>query len=286
MSESCTEQGFPIRRILRRQCVGQKHRQINKSYGQPVRREYHTHRMGGVQRLLFLARCCGIVFMFAWFFYRSLWAVLPLSILGILYGKSQLGKLAAEDRRQLQLQFGDMLQAVSASMRAGYSVENAVLESYRDMCLMHGENAMICLELRLIRRGLEMNQPLEELLEDLGRRSHVEQIREFATVFSIGYHSSGNLSGIIQSTTEIMARQTQLREEVLTQTAARRLESTVMNGMPFAILLYIELTSPGYFDSLYHNLSGVVIMSGCLFLYLAAYLWSGRILERVPETED
>ena len=241
--------------------------------------------MGREEYLLTIGKSMGIVILFAGFFYRSVWAILPMGILGLGYGRHLQRMQAAEDRHQLLLQFCDMLQAVSASLRAGYSVENSFLESYEDMCLMHGERAMICQEIRLLQRGLEMNRTLEELLYDLGRRSHVSQIGEFASVFSIGYRSSGNLSQIIQMTTESMVRRVEIREEILTQTAARRMECNIMNAMPFAILAYIEVTNRGYFDLLYHNLTGVIIMSGCLVGYLAAYLWSQKILSRALEAE-
>lgn len=273
MSESSVWQGYYIRRTLGKERRGDE------------RRDYATHVMGREELLLTVGKCIGIVILFTRYFYRSIWAALPLGILGAGYGKHLRKVQALEDRHQLLLQFCDMLQAVSAALRAGYSVENAFLESYEDMCLMHGENAMICQEIRLLCRGLEMNRTLEDLLEDLGRRSHVPQIREFASVFSIGYHSSGNLSQIIQMTTESMLRRMELREEILTQTAARRMECSIMNGMPFAILTYIEVTNRGYFDLLYHNLTGVLIMSGCLAGYLAAYLWAQKILKQALEAE-
>ena len=237
------------------------------------------------ERLVFLGKCVGIVGVFSWFFYRSLWAVLPLASLGILYGYQERRRQAGEDRYRLLVQFCDMLQAVSASMRAGYSVENALVESLEDMRLMHGADAIICEELQWIRHGLELNQAPDGLLADLAQRSHVPQIREFAEVFSIGYHSSGNISAIIQMTTENLCRKVQLREEIRTVTAARRMERNIMNVMPFAILIYIEITGKGYFDALYHNLTGVLVMSGCLVVYVVSFVWSQYILTQIQDRE-
>lgn len=53
-----------------------------------------------------------------------------------------------------------------------------------------------------------------------------------------------------------------------------------MNVMPFAVLAYVDASNKGYFDSLYHNLTGVVIMTVCLIVYLAAYFLSGWILDK------
>jgi tight adherence protein B len=62
--------------------------------------------------------------------------------------------------------------------------------------------------------------------------------------------------------------------------AARRLESQIMNVVPLAILLYLQLTSPGYFDILYGNLAGICIMSACLLVYLFAYALSERMFQQ------
>ena len=54
-----------------------------------------------------------------------------------------------------------------------------------------------------------------------------------------------------------------------------------MNVVPLVILLYLNLTSPGYFDVLYGNLSGICIMSVCLIIYLIAYALSEQMMQQI-----
>ena len=56
-----------------------------------------------------------------------------------------------------------------------------------------------------------------------------------------------------------------------------------MNLMPMGILLYLKVTSPGYFDVLYGNVAGVCVMSVCLAVYLAAYALSERMMEQIMQ---
>ena len=49
--------------------------------------------------------------------------------------------------------------------------------------------------------------------------------------------------------------------------------------MPFLIILYITVTSPGYFDACYSSAAGNILMTGCLSLYLFAYFLSCRLVE-------
>jgi tight adherence protein B len=224
-------------------------------------------------------KCILLVAGLSYFFYKSIWAVVPLSIAGILCWKRDSVKKVQKDQHKLLLQFCDMIRSVSSAMTVGYSVENAFLESYRDMLRMHGKDSMICRELEWIRRGLVMNLTLEQLLDDFGKRSRIEQIREFSAVCSITGRNGGSMTEVIRSFTELIYRQKDTREEILTQTSGRRMEQNLMNVIPFAILMYIEASNRGYFRMLYHNMTGVIVMSICLLVYMTACYLSDRILD-------
>ncbi len=245
-----------------------------------MRRDYGKCYRSCRELITEVVKCFLIVLGLSLFFYRSIWAAIPLSAVGILCWKADSGRKAGNDRDRLLLQFRDMIRSVASSMTAGYSVENAFLQSYEDMCMMHGRGAMICQELGLIRRGLVMNLTLEELLYDFGQRSRTEQIQEFASVFLIARRNGGSMTEVIRSFAEGIYRQAATREEIMTQTAGRRMEQRIMNIMPFAILIYVDVSSKGYFDMLYHNFSGIAVMTVCLLIYLAACFLSEKILRK------
>lgn len=239
-------------------------------YGKP---EWTGYGMGAE-----IVRAVGIVLLFAWFFYRSVWAAILLSPVGVLYMRKRRQEKLRKRKRELAVQFRECILSVSASLRAGYSVENAFSDSLGVMKLLYGSKADISRELVVIKKGLIINIPLEELLWDLGKRSSVGVILDFAEVFSIAKRSGGNVSEVIRSSSEMIDQRVRAEEEIHTMTSSRRLEQNVMNVMPFGILFYIECSSPGYFSPMYHNLTGIAVMSICLVVYLAAYYLSGLIL--------
>ena len=61
--------------------------------------------------------------------------------------------------------------------------------------------------------------------------------------------------------------------------SARQLEQRIMNIVPFGILLYISAASEGFFDVLYRNAAGVVLMSICMAVYIGAVFLSGKIVD-------
>lgn len=218
---------------------------------------------------------------FAYFFYRSTWAMIPLTPVGFGCFCIIRRKKMEKAKEELKSQFRECILSVAAFLQAGYSAENAFVECEKDMAIMYGEDAQICGELGLIRRGLNINITLEELLRDFARRSNCEEISQFAGIFALAKRNGGNMAAIIRSSAALIGKRIELRQEIATLLSGKRMELNIMEVMPFGILLYISLGNPGYFDGLYHNLFGVAVMTGCLIVYLAAYLIGELVMRRM-----
>lgn len=247
------------------------------------RRDYREYIWKRGECILTLMQAMSAVLLLVYFFYRSLWAAVPLIAVGVAYFRMLKGQKTENCKRELVAQFKECMLSVSTSLKAGYAVENAFLESRSDMKMLYGEQSLIYQELELIRRGLVINITLEELLTDLAERSECDEIIQFAQVFSIAKRSGGNLSEIIYTSTELIGQRIDARQEIQTLLGGRRMEQNVMKCMPFGILFYINVTYPGYFDSLYHNWQGVAIMTGCLMLYLGAFVLGDKIMQGIEK---
>lgn len=223
----------------------------------------------------------ALVLFLSYFFYRSLWAFPVISPIGIFFFGSICRKKQEKEKEELTAQFRECILAVSTSLQAGYSTENAFVECIKDMRLLYGEESPICSELEQIRRRLNINIPLEELLQDFAGRSGCEEISEFAQIFSLAKRSGGNIAEIIRTSSTLIGGRIELRQELRSLLAGRRMELNIMKVMPFGISLYISLSSPGYFDPLYHNVFGVAVMTGCLAAYLAAYAMGEAVMGRM-----
>lgn len=93
-----------------------------------------------------------------------------------------------------------------------------------------------------------MNRPVELLLADMGRRSGIQDVDQFARVFAAAKRSGGELTDIISQTAGIIRDKIQVQEEIHTLTAARVFEQKIMNGIPFGIILYIDFYITGLFS--------------------------------------
>ena len=244
-------------------------------------RDYRRYYFSKKEYVLFAIQALGIVSLVSYLFYHSLLAMVLVIPFYPVFLRMKAQVLLQKQKSMLQEQFKEAICALATALGAGYSIENAWKEARKEVEKLFGEHALIVQELNHMLAHLEMNVSLEELLSDFALRSRLEDVGSFCQVFLFAKRSGGDFIGIIHATANRISRKVDLQREIITDLAARRLESRVMNMVPMFMLLYLNLTSPGYFDLLYGNLSGVIIMSLCLLFYLLAYVWSERMLQNI-----
>ncbi len=219
-----------------------------------------------------------IALMFGRLFYDS-WiavaALLPIALPWFLFQKKRQRE---RNRRLIGIQFRDALISVMTNLKAGYSPENAFIEAQRDMALLFGKKSLICNALSGVDKGIRNNIPLEKLIYRMGKESENSDIQDFAEVFAVAKRSGGNMTGIIEKTVQVISQKVEVEKEIDVLISAKRMEARIMNMVPFFIIFYVGLTSPGFFAPLYHNIFGIVLMSICMGIYAFAYLLSERIV--------
>lgn len=176
-------------------------------------------------------------------------------------------------------QFLYAMQAVTASLTAGYSIETAFEDAIKELENLYSEKDLIMQEMRFIVHNLKMNRTIEELLLDLSERSQIEDIRNFAELFDVSKRTGGNLIAIIRNTSITIGKKEETRKEIDAVLSAKKMEQTIMSMIPCGILLYIQMVSPGFLDGMYHNAAGIAIMGACLAVYVSAFLWGKKIVE-------
>ena len=221
-----------------------------------------------------------LFFIICYLFYDRIWLGILYAVFCFPYMLNQ----AREERklriRQSRLEFKEMLLSVYNSLSAGYSLENAVRAARDDMRAVNGDKKSVLeQELSLVCAGLEINQPIEVLMDKMALRLGVDEASQFAQVLWIIKRNGGNLIQIIKKSVEHMNQKIQVKEEILTMVSAKRMEQKIMSVMPFFILLYVRLMNPGYFQVLYDSPGGVILSTVCLIVLVAAGMWAKKIVE-------
>lgn len=241
--------------------------------------DYDSYPFSIREIALVAGKSAAVTGIFSGMFYRSWLGLLAFPAVLALLLKKEKKEKTQKRKERLSLQFKDTILAVIAGIQAGSSIENAFLDAEGEIAALHGRDSEMALELSLIRKGLKNRVPLEGMLLNLGKRSSVEEIHDFTEVFAVAKRQGGNLKEIIRRTADLTGQRMEVKREINTMLAARKYEQRVMNLVPFLLYGYMQLSSPGFFDILYHNGAGVMIMTLCLGLYLLSCFLSEKIMD-------
>jgi tight adherence protein B len=221
----------------------------------------------------------GIILLVGYMFYDSLKMSLFLAPYILIHCKVRYKSYCLEKKDRLAQSFKDGIQVLKSLLQTGYSFENAVRGSLSEVEMIYGKKDPTYQGLLKVSNLLSLNVSIEEAFDGFATESGVEEIQYFSEVLKIAKKSGGNLIGIIGNTIEIISDRIDVKREIRTITAAKKLEQRIMNMVPLGIILYMRFSSIGMMNKLYGNPAGIIIMTLCLIVYGVAILLAGKITD-------
>ncbi|MHC1722550.1 MAG: type II secretion system F family protein [Aminipila sp.] len=242
--------------------------------------DYDNYILQGVQARNYYMVTCISLFVIGYIFYASFLIAVLMTLLAIPFKKTYIKFKIKQQREILRQQFRDLLYSLSASISAGRQMSEAIIEGNKNLALMYGEKEPIMLELQYITKGIKESRATDEmLLKDFAYRSGIEEIINFADVYSICRTTGANLGVMISKATEVIMDKMAIDREIKSITAQKKVEARIISSMPVIIIIFLNLVSPGYLDSLYYTLLGRVIMTSALFIIIISYYIMNRMVE-------
>ena len=196
----------------------------------------------------------------------------------MLYMRDWITDMSGKKEQQFRRQFRDSIQEMSSVLKAGYSVENAIREVNKDLTPMYEKDSRIRKEFNRMVHQLEMKIPVISVLEAFAARTGQEDVEDFVNVFAASKKSGGDSITIIRNAVRIISEKIDTEKEIQTLIASKKFEFEIMCAVPFAIILYMKLTFREFLSVLYGNAAGVIIMTICLTVYIAAYITGRKII--------
>lgn len=242
-----------------------------KNYWQQDIRKY--------EYLLALAKGILLISMISYLFYGTWICTILFSPYLIWYIKSWEKQLVKKKQAKFRLQFKEAIQSLSAALNVGYSVENAMRETIKDLKGIYKKDDIILREFSHMIRQLQMNVSVETVLQSFAQRTTDEDVHTFVTVFNMAKRSGGDTLEIIRNAVRQMGEKIDVEREITTLLSGKKLELKIMTMIPLGMVLYMKISFPEFLDVLYGNVAGVIIMSICLLVYLVAYEMGRRIVE-------
>lgn len=245
--------------------------------GRDAMKDYRKYQMNGRECLAAAGAGGSIAYTAAATFFPNLLLRWIVMLVGggaaVLFWKRYR---CAQQQKRLRYEFREFLGMMAAVLRAGRSVEGAVAAVYEDM--EEGESALMYEEARGILHGLQLQVPVEELFRELGERSGLSEIQDFAEILYVSKRSRGELTDVMEHTVQILEDKMEAEEELRVVLAKRKMEQRILTGMPFGVIAMLFVMSPEYLEPLYTYTEGRIVMAVCAGL-MAVSLWmAGRIM--------
>lgn len=215
----------------------------------------------------------------SYLFYGTILGAILLSPYLIRYIKSWEKQMLKKKKQIFQLQFREAIRAMSAALNVGYSVENAMRETFRELQLLYQKDDFIMREFRYMLRQLEMNLSIESIWKEFAARVEDEEVSLFVTVFTMAKRSGGDTIRIIKSAVEQIGGKIDVKREIDTIMAAKRLEFRIMSVVPIVMICYLKISFSGFLSVLYGNTFGIIFMTVCLAIYAGAFELGRHIVE-------
>ncbi len=213
--------------------------------------------------------------------YHEIWSGALLLPFFPLYMRVRRNAAWEEELYQRSLQFRDMLNSLQAALEAGYSLENAFREARKELSAMYSERAYICVSLDQILRRMGNGMVIEEAFREFAVDSGLEDTENVAESIELTKRLGGDLLHVIRTTTEVIAAKLEVKREIRTITAQKRMEGNVMKLMPPGMLLYFRIFSPDYLSPLYEGVEGNVLMT----VLFGSYLFMVWLMEHFTNIE-
>lgn len=248
-----------------------------------IRINYYECNMTKTEHLLaYLAFSAAIAVVF-YIYYRALAvSVIGGLLIGIFQEKNYAKSVVKKRKNKLRLQFNEFLEIISISISggSGRSMENAIKDSLRELQMMFHKKADIVREIGLIISDYEhAGIPMKDGFSDLGKRSEIDDIMSFATVYATIEGKTSDFGYIIAQTHQIIKDKVEITMEIETSISAAKSEAYTMLILPLLIVAAMASMGGGLMDSLFTTVVGRLAATVGVVCTFASYVLAVKATE-------
>jgi len=230
------------------------------------------------QHILFFIIGFVLGFVILFVYYKLvLLSIIGGAIFGIVYIFVGAQNGIKKRKKNLRMQFKDMLEALSVAMRAGNPPAKALQSAREDLLLLHSEKSDIIVELDIIIGAFNNAVPLSESFYDFAKRSGLEDIESFASIYKTIEGKSSRADEIVRQTQSIIGDKMEIEMEIETLMTSAKNEMNIMTIMPLVILLILGYVGSGFMDAIYTTGGGRIAATVGLVIFIVSVVLGRKI---------
>ncbi len=242
-----------------------------------MRKVIRRGRYPEVVFLITLSVCLWVIFVF----YKNILGCVPGVITGIYVAKVYREKEKEKEKGLRRRELKDLLTAMETAVRAGESLNSAVLSAAKEMKGVYAKDQSFMEVLERMKRRIEMGETASDIMEDYTKWSGLSEAKSLSVIFRIAETTGGSTIRIMENSVDRISQKMEIDDEIEVLIREKKLELRLMILMPSLIILYLRLTNSEYIGVLYNSLFGAGLMTAALIANIAADVLGNRIISKV-----
>jgi tight adherence protein B len=117
-------------------------------------------------------------------------------------------------------------------------------------------------EFRQIAEGQSVGMSLSEAASKMYERVPLAESNFFGIVLTIQQQAGGNLSEALGNLSKVLRERKKMRDKINAMSMEAKASAGIIASLPFAVMMLVYLTSPGYIELLWTTSTGRVLMAG------------------------
>jgi len=197
---------------------------------------------------------------------------LVVAVVGLAGAGASVQAVAARERTRFEDQLPDTLNLISTSLRAGYSLLQAVEAVSSEASDPTGrEFSRAITEARLGRAPVEALKMVADRMES-------KDFDWAVLAINIQREVGGNLAEVLQTAAETMVERNRLRREMKALTAEGRISALVLGALPVFLFAFLFVTNRDYLEPLLSTFPGIMSLVGAGIGLLIGLGWLKKIV--------
>jgi len=174
--------------------------------------------------------------------------------------------------RAFEEQLPDVLNLLAGSLRAGWSISQAIGLVVEQM------PPPASVEFQRVQTEARLGLPVEEALLNMADRLNSDDFRWTVSAIAIQRDVGGNLAEVLDIVASTMRERAELQRHIHSLTAEGRMSGGILMALPFAELLALLVVNPGYIGQLFESSLGIAMAVIGALLLLIGFVWLRRAL--------
>jgi tight adherence protein B len=173
---------------------------------------------------------------------------------------------------RIEDQLDGWLTVVANMLQVTSSLTDALAQS------LHLTRAPLGQEVDLMLKEVKLGMPLASGLRTMADRVGSQLLGNIITVMVIGRTSGGAMPTLLEEIASTLRERKRLEGVIRRHTASARTQLMVMVAAPFVILYLVYKAEPTYFDPLFNDILGYLLIAGAIVMWLVAIQLARKIL--------